>query len=386
MTNKIPVVLRSGAPSKIGEMEVGDTIGINHGGTGAVSAAAARANLGVSAASDLATHTGDSNNPHSVTAAQIGAATTTDLSDHTGLSNNPHSVTAAQTGADTSAQVTAKVDAHANLANNPHSVTAAQVGSPTTAAFSTHTGDTNNPHSVTAAQTGAISATEKGVASGVATLDGAGKIPAAQIPAVALPSVSIVADATARTALIVQEGDEAKQLDDGSHWVYGSDSAWHLYPTGSGGSGSSLYFCELTSTTTIDLNDATGLSMQWDTQDIVDATHFTHSPVTNNHQVTIVENGLYRVKYKHNGFRSGSNRKNIKGVVLKNGAEIIKTRAYDYGARNASNPYTTILSDELVPLLAGDVLEAFSQQAGDVGIVNSLAGECSFSITQVRKL
>lgn len=68
---------------------------------------------------------------------------------------------------------------------------------------------------------------EKGVANGVATLDAGAKIPSAQIPAVALPSVHVVADAAARVALTVQEGDEAIQLDDGSHWIY-DGAAWHL--------------------------------------------------------------------------------------------------------------------------------------------------------------
>lgn len=45
-----------------------------------------------------------------------------------------------------------------------------------------HTGNTGNPHSVTAAQVGAVPTAEKGAAGGVATLDGNGKIVAAQMP------------------------------------------------------------------------------------------------------------------------------------------------------------------------------------------------------------
>jgi len=92
-----------------------------------------------------------------------------------------------------------------------------------------HENDNTNGHGVTAAQTGAVALSEKAVANGVATLDGGGKIPAAQIPAVSLPEVHVVADTTARLALTVQEGDEAIQLDDGSHWIY-DGSAWHNRP------------------------------------------------------------------------------------------------------------------------------------------------------------
>lgn len=50
-------------------------------------------------------------------------------------------------------------------------------------ALTAHTSSTSNPHGVTAVQTGAIPASEKGAASGVATLDGSGKVTASQLPA-----------------------------------------------------------------------------------------------------------------------------------------------------------------------------------------------------------
>ena len=45
-----------------------------------------------------------------------------------------------------------------------------------------HTGNTNNPHGVTAVQVGAIPSSEKGAASGVATLGTDGKVPTGQLP------------------------------------------------------------------------------------------------------------------------------------------------------------------------------------------------------------
>jgi len=76
---------------------------------------------------------------------------------------------------------------------------------------------------------GAEASANKGNANGYASLDGGGKIPAGQIPAVALPEVHVVADETARLALTVQEGDEAIQLDDGTHWIYDGTS-WFERP------------------------------------------------------------------------------------------------------------------------------------------------------------
>jgi hypothetical protein len=67
---------------------------------------------------------------------------------------------------------------------------------------------------------GYIEISEKGAASGVATLDSGGKIPASQMPAVALPEVHVVYDDAERLALNVQEGDEAIQTEDGYHYIY----------------------------------------------------------------------------------------------------------------------------------------------------------------------
>ena len=58
--------------------------------------------------------------------------------------------------------------------------------------------------------------TEKGAPLGVATLDGASKVPLTQLPAGALPTLVVVADQVARFALTiaqVQNGDTVKQVD-----------------------------------------------------------------------------------------------------------------------------------------------------------------------------
>lgn len=82
-----------------------------------------------------------------------------------------------------------------------------------------------------AAQLGVLSTI--GQPNGVAQLDGSGKVPLSQLPATVIPSVHVVTDAIARQALTVQEGDEAKQLDDGTSWVY-DGTQWQLYETGEG--------------------------------------------------------------------------------------------------------------------------------------------------------
>jgi hypothetical protein len=55
------------------------------------------------------------------------------------------------------------------------------LGAASNSNLTSHTGNTSNPHSTTAAQVGAIPTSEKGIASGVSTLDSGGKIPDVQI-------------------------------------------------------------------------------------------------------------------------------------------------------------------------------------------------------------
>jgi hypothetical protein len=102
----------------------------------------------------------------------------------------------------------------------------ANLGAAADADLTAHENDVANPHAVTAAQVGAIPTAQKGVANGVATLDVGGKVPVSQIPATALPEVHVVLDEAARLALTVQEGDEAIQLDDGTHWIYDGTFWW----------------------------------------------------------------------------------------------------------------------------------------------------------------
>lgn len=119
--------------------------------------------------------------------------------------------------------------------------------------FNLHANNTSNPHSVTAGQIGAIPSSLLGANNGVATLDGGGKVPVGQIPAAAIPSLHVVADSVTRLALTVQEGDEAKQLDDSTHWIY-DGATWHLYPApsifGEGFSNVNEFVTSVTTSTT----------------------------------------------------------------------------------------------------------------------------------------
>jgi len=65
-----------------------------------------------------------------------------------------------------------------------------------------------------------IPLTQKGTASGVATLDGSGKIPSSQLPPVAITSVTVVATIAERDALSPQEGDFCVVTDVNETFIY----------------------------------------------------------------------------------------------------------------------------------------------------------------------
>lgn len=58
-----------------------------------------------------------------------------------------------------------------------------------------------------------IASASAGVANGVATLDGSGKVPSTQLPAISITSTYVVDSASAMTALVAQEGDVAVRTD-----------------------------------------------------------------------------------------------------------------------------------------------------------------------------
>lgn len=72
---------------------------------------------------------------------------------------------------------------------------------------------------------GAIQSSEKGAANGVATLDGAGKVPSSQLPPLSLTDVSVVGSQAAQLALTAQEGDVAVRTDQqGEAYVHNGGS------------------------------------------------------------------------------------------------------------------------------------------------------------------
>jgi hypothetical protein len=91
---------------------------------------------------------------------------------------------------------------------------------------------------------------QKGQANGICELDANSLVPTNHLPPLAITDVHVVADATERLALTVQEGDVAIQTDDSSAWIY-SGTAWVQFSTG----GAVLSVNGQTGTVSLDTDD-----------------------------------------------------------------------------------------------------------------------------------
>ena len=155
---------------KLHELEPGDTVAVVSGGTGATTAGTALANLGAAAVGDIITA-------------------------HSGLSG---------LSADDHAQY------HTDARGDLRYYTQVQLnGGSLDARYYT---ETEADSQLALKQ----STSEKGQPNGYASLDGTGKVFAAQIPSIGVSNVFVVADIAARDALVVASGDIAKVADNGS--------------------------------------------------------------------------------------------------------------------------------------------------------------------------
>ncbi|MBT6049376.1 MAG: hypothetical protein HOG49_21480 [Candidatus Scalindua sp.] len=308
MADKIPLRL-SDDQLNIDEFDNADTIAVTDGGTGAPDAATARVNLDVPSNQDLSNHTSATGNVHNTTPAQIGSP------DLTAFNQLAQLVT----------------DHFAAI----------------------------NPHNITTTLINAVSTALIGAANGIPQLDGNMKILVSQIPAIGIPSVKVVADATARIALVVQEGDEAIQLDDGSHWIMDENNVWQPRPNGS----VSPVYSQSVTTTSVNVNQTPAIAINFNNSSPSTAGIFDLTASRRQ----VLQDGDYRIAYSVNAENNTNSRKNVRFRLRKNGTVFITGSVSSGYARNGSHKELSGSSSVIVSLAAGDYVELTAIRVGTTG-------------------
>jgi hypothetical protein len=127
--------------------------------------------------------------------------------------------------------------------------------------------------------------------------------------------------------------------------------------------------------TTLNLNNATPVSIPWDSQDIIDTDTFTHSTTVNNSRVYVDVSGWYEVSY--NVYYAGaSNRSNVRGRIRKNGSTYVGRGTSVNYTRNSTNDSGSLSAGEfLLQLSSGDYIELMTDEQGDSDTINMTSGD-----------
>jgi hypothetical protein len=121
-------------------------------------------------------------------------------------------------------------------------------------------------------------------------------------------------------------------------------------------------------------NGAVASPIQWNTQVATDATHFTHSTVANNHQVTVTRAGNYLVLFNDH-LSTVTARTNVRVRLQKNGADVVGGLCTSNIITNANgnNEGTCAMMYYLSGIAANDVITLTAAQEAAAGTVNSVS-------------
>jgi hypothetical protein len=107
--------------------------------------------------------------------------------------------------------------------------------------------------------------------------------------------------------------------------------------------------------------EANELDVDWDTQDAISTDYFTHSTSTNNHRITVDEDGIYHLICNLNYYNTTTNARNTAVAYIKvNGTRIQQTRAYAYDRGSSYGKYQTLHINTVLDLEANDYVEVWT--------------------------
>ncbi len=136
-------------------------------------------------------------------------------------------------------------------------------------------------------------------------------------------------------------------------------------------------FIQLSSTTTIDVNDlVTPIEIPWDVEQFKDLTAFSHSNTTNPSRITVLHDGLYEINYMFSVENEDNQKKTLRSRLRKNGTDYIEgSSSYSFTYSKFDDRSTHVSSSFLVELNINDYLEVFVNGQTNSGPVLMIPNE-----------
>ena len=138
---------------------------------------------------------------------------------------------------------------------------------------------------------------------------------------------------------------------------------------------------QLSSTASIDINTAAEIAIPWQSELLTTPSMFTHSTVTNNHQITVLKAGVVRATYMVNYAVQGNNTTgSLKTYIKKNGTLYTPSTSYSWIDQGESIQGTNQCV-VYIPVAANDVLVLYSIRNGKNPVMNLIPNEATFSLS-----
>ena len=185
------------------------------------------------------------------------------------------------------------------------------------------------------------------------------------------------------TAGTVSEGDHTHLVADVTNFntVAGAGLTW----SGSVLDVDALAVKRIVLHTTTAQNAQTTHDMTWDTQEYIDTDVYSHSTVTNNHQITVLVAGIYKIRANTLYNNTGANRFTLGSQIRVNGVTYDPSYDKSYSSGLIYSGYLSTSSTATLSLAANDVIhvQVIKIDADQTTAVDKYPANCEFVIERI---
>ncbi len=130
------------------------------------------------------------------------------------------------------------------------------------------------------------------------------------------------------------------------------------------------------SSSSLDLNQISPVSVPWDVEMFKDTDAFVHSNSTNPSRIEVLTSGTYEINYMFSIVNANNQRKTLRSRIRINGTSYIdRSACYAFTYSISDDKATLVSSSFLVDMNANDYLEILVNQQTNIGPVNLVPNE-----------